>query len=213
MSGGKMMVEFQRRIGKENFSVKCAPQYRAQVNWLFEILENKINNEGCIDIDGPLDIGLTSVQFKKSKNNVKILEHYPSLETSNEMRDDLTRTLSIIQEQKAFLKELGIDESPIRLKTKIVFDKNCLEEKKIFLERIEVEERNYSGWFIGTLDTKNKPEDRESNYQTITVSQLLENRPALVRVLGLPPGYMAIFDGHKVTAVINTFGENLLSPG
>lgn len=42
------------------------------------------------------------------------------------------------------------------------------------------------------------------------VYQLIGKRQELMAVLSLPPGYLIVFDGHEIAAIINENNLNLL---
>lgn len=56
-----------------------------------------------------------------------------------------------------------------------------------------------SGWYIG-------PEDQAralGSYEAILVYQLLALRPALMKVLALPVGYLVVCDRNRIEAILN----------
>ena len=105
------------------------------------------------------------------------------------------------------LRRLELEGDYISLSDKVVVAQNALEGRRIYLERIADAGPGDSGWFVGVVpDKAGADEGREC--RAMSVSELLQRRPALRDVLALPPGYLAVFGGDVLLAILNARDED-----
>jgi len=172
-------------IANENGSEILKPGYKMQVGWSI------------------LQIG------QSSDGELILLEPDYSDDPFKRTREDLTCTLSIQAEQNDF--NIAVSASPFvtSFQDKIIYSKSSLDQKNIYLER-KSPRLNDSGWFIGTNDRNISNYDID-NLAACYTYELLKIRPAIMKVLQMPPGYLIVFDGSEVEAVLNPENEVVYS--
>jgi hypothetical protein len=116
-----------------------------------------------------------------------------------------------LAEQLSFNRKLNIEAHPAEYYKKIIISKGCLAKNNIYLDRQEIEEdeENDSGWFIGESDADAPPD--EDNYEAIHVYDCFRLRRSLMKVLALPPGYLVVFNGNEIEAVLDGNNQNIWS--
>ena len=120
---------------------------------------------------------------------------------------DVTPLLACLVRQLALTSRVGVGPAEARLVDKVVLERGCLDLRRIYLERIESEPGD-SGWFIGSAD-RDEAEGQDRELTALPVWQLVHLRPAVLDVLALQPGYMAILYGDSIEAVLNPSCENV----
>jgi hypothetical protein len=70
-----------------------------------------------------------------------------------------------------------------------------------------VPEKGDSGWYIGEVDQP------QNELKAIYSYQLLPLRPALLKVLALPVGYVVVFENDRIEAILNEQNEQLRFEG
>lgn len=109
----------------------------------------------------------------------------------------------VLLEQKKLLSKLQLTGEAVSLNDKIVCSKGALALDEIYLERIGGCEKGDSGWFIGSTNE----DDEVEEYEAYWVHQLLEIRPAIMKVLSLPSGYLVVFNKDELIAVLDENDE------
>ena len=125
---------------------------------------------------------------------------------------DLTLALHVQYRQVLLLHRYGIVGKAIHFYDKIAVAKGALDNDLITLQRFE--ELGGSGWVIEKFSLHEKgeavPEEAEE-YETIFSYELITRRPALMDVLSLPDGFLAVFNGEDIIDIIDDKGESLMT--
>lgn len=108
----------------------------------------------------------------------------------------------------AILRKLGLEGRFVSLSDKVVITAGALEERRIVAERSDNPAPSDTGWFVRSI-SDNAEEGSEPLLEAITVSELLERRPALRDLLALPPGFLAVFAGDSLLSVLNPENEEV----
>src|SRR5262249_13822522 len=77
-------------------------------------------------------------------------------------------------------------------------------DRRVYMERSHNVEQGDSGWFVGPTDRK----AAESEMVARPTFELLRLRPALLDVLPLPPGYLVVWDGDGIEAIVGPDEKN-----
>jgi hypothetical protein len=107
------------------------------------------------------------------------------------------------------VRSLELPEAAPSPTAKIVIERGCLSSRQLVLVRAAAEELDDdadSGWFIGAAG------DRRSDPELVAVSAqaVMERRPDLRIVLGLPERFLVLLEGTAVRAVLNEEDIDLL---
>src|SRR5947209_3200478 len=93
-------------------------------------------------------------------------------------------------------RQVGDLELVVRFDQLVLAARGCLDERRVYMQRSEPAGRD-SGWYVGPVGSP-APEQKPENFETLRVFELLSRRAPLLRVMGLPPGFLAVFDGDKI---------------
>src|SRR5262249_13489283 len=122
-----------------------------------------------------------------------------------DLKSSITTTLIITAQQNDVLTRLGVQAEACLFSDKIVLAQGALAENGVFLERTSDPSPNESGWYIGPAENRTAPVTYEACY----VYELLTKRPALLQTLALPQGYLVVFAGDRIEAVLNEKEEQV----
>ncbi|MEW5740560.1 MAG: hypothetical protein AB1938_16650 [Myxococcota bacterium] len=112
-------------------------------------------------------------------------------------------TLDVAQAQVDVLRKVGVDGVDARFDTQVIVRRGCLGTERIYLKRDAPQGRS-SGWYIGEVE---RPDVEEQDLEVVTVADVFKKRRYAMRVLALPPGYMAVLDGDFIEAVLDAEGK------
>ena len=111
-------------------------------------------------------------------------------------------TLDILRQQVPLLRAVGEDGVDARYDQELAANPEAFATDDVFLKRDAPEFSEDTGWFLGKLtdlETARPADDLES----VHVYELLRRRPALMAILALPQGYLAIIRGETIAAVFD----------
>ncbi len=117
-----------------------------------------------------------------------------------QLNGDVTRSVTVLADQSSCVSELGVEPLPVAFDHKVVIARGCLSAHRIYLERMakDDEDETDSGWFVGFVDG----EGDNSDFEHVFCFQLLALRPALVPLLLLPEGHVAVFMGGDLQSLV-----------
>jgi hypothetical protein len=183
------------RIGSKLVAVNCQGALRPQCKWLLGYLRETFSPKVEQLRDGfKLQVGWSTLCLREQDGELLVCEPDYRGDPFTRWHDDITSTLTVQAQQNDILKQTGAEGVAALFQHKIVLANGCLAEQRIYLHRTKGSPPGDSGWYVGPV-TKSKD---QPVYEAMYVYQLLQQRPALLQVLALPPGFMVIFDGDKI---------------
>jgi len=88
--------------------------------------------------------------------------------------------------------------------SKVILARGVWAHQRVYLERTKTDDPKDSGWYIGVADGT-----RVSDYDAMSVGDLLASCPALDTVLRLPVGYVVVLVGASLEDVFDSHGKRL----
>lgn len=178
-----------------------------QADWLLGLIE-RIQHEGTILKNAAkIQVGWSVLTMREQGNEVVILgpdfDGNPMLDTT----EDLSLTLSVQAQQNDVLNRLRLEGRAALFQDKIVTARGALERERVYIERSGDPPKGDSGWYLGLVETDQGAGQLEA-YQ---IYEMLRLRPALMQALALPTGYLVVFEGDDIAAVLNKDNIDLWS--
>jgi len=193
------MISRTAQVNADRIIGKSDMRTIQQLDWLISFLKN-LADEGDIIRDGAsIQFGWTIFFIKRIDNDLIVYAPDFNRNPFQDRTDNLTLALEIQAEQNDILHKLGIEGQSINFQDKVVIAKGVLSERRIYLERKSNVPKWDSGWYVGLIDNKNI----ERTLEAIYVYQLLKIRQSLLRVFSLPAGYLVVFDGDEIEAILD----------
>ena len=143
--------------------------------------------------------------MNKNENGYSILAPDYGKNPLTDNTEDLCAALIIQLEQGMILHSVGLEGELVSYLDKIVCHKGVLDTDKIYMERTKGYKKSDSGWYIGAVEGIEPSEELEAFY----AFQVIKLRPSIIKVLALPSGYLAVFNGDELEAVINEQNEEI----
>lgn len=195
------------KIGDNTVVVRCSTALVIQAEWLLGLLHRLWVQGVPIDAGKKIQLGWSILSFRQESPGLLVVcepdfSRNPFLDT----RDDVSCTLSVQQAQNTFAKQIQVEILPVSFQDKVVIAKGSLSTSHIYLERNADPKKGDSGWYIGPCEPTSSPPDLEAVY----VYELLQLRPSVLQCLGLPPGYLVVFQDEEIETVLNADNKNVL---
>ncbi|WP_394848670.1 hypothetical protein LZC95_14575 [Pendulispora brunnea] len=121
---------------------------------------------------------------------------------------DVSGALVLLTAQLRVTSIIGVEPCDYRIDQTITVLKEALDQERFCMVRQEPSSPNDSGWYLGSAE--NGPQDHApANYAIVPLAALFRLRPAALRVLALPPGFLARFEGDALVGVGNEDDEEV----
>lgn len=198
------MMDIERNIAGNLFSLKCEECLSNQADALFEIISNIEINKLKDGLKIQVGWNIFTIVEYEEKFSIVAPDYKKNPFIDN--TEDLSLALLIQLEQGVFLHKLNLDGEMISFQDKIVCAKGALLLDDIYLERSVEYEKGDSGWYVGPVDNAISVNEFEAYY----VYQLLGVRPSIVKSLVLPNGYMTVWHKEELKAVLDEKDKDIL---
>jgi hypothetical protein len=206
------MTKYTRQVGDATLAVQCRSALEAQAAWLLDTI-SAFKSQGKGLADGVrIQVGWSLLTLQQRGGELVVCEPAYADNPFSALSDDVSATLTVLAQQRDLLAKLGVQGAFALFNEKIVLLRGALNVEHIYLERSEPTAGD-SGWYIAPVEGDAPDESADPNevYESIYVYQLLQSRPSLLPVLALPSGYLVVFQGQQIEAVLNESGVNVWS--
>lgn len=121
---------------------------------------------------------------------------------------DVSRALDLLTAQLHVTSIVGVVPCDYRIDQTITVLKEAMAQETFYMVRQEPSSPSDSGWYLGA--SENGPHDHDpANYDVVPLTALFRMRPAALKVLALPPGFLARFEGEALVGVGNEKDEEV----
>lgn len=201
------MTEFSRSIANNRFVVVCHPALKDQAEGLLDVMETMASAGTRFKSGETFNFG--GLVFSLQSRGADVLVGRPILEGKAVLgrEEDISQMLSALRSQLSVAYLVNVEPTQTDISDRMIFERDCMEEKKVYLERSMPSSPGDSGWFIGTAEKEGSSRDRE--LVSGRVWELFLHRPPLLSALALPHDYAAVFEGDKIVAVLSPSNKNL----
>lgn len=205
-------MRFSTEIGARTVTLQCRDDLEAQANGVLRHLRQTFSAQSERLKDGfKIQYGWSVLCIRDEVPDLILCEPNFRSNPFMEWNGDISTTLAVLLHQAAFLHLIEFPASnavTARFDDKIVLSRGCLSDRRICLQRTEVSRGrpgmiDDSGWYIGPV-----PPRKDPDYQAIRVYELLHMRPAALKVLELPPGFLVILNGDEVEGIQGPGGKS-----
>lgn len=197
------LTTFTREIGGRAVVARCEPTLAPEAARLLDGVARKWPNGRGLAEGATFDAGWTRLRLIGADGALVLCE--PDFEHGGHV-SHVQHTLAVAAAQAKVLRRLRVKGDAPRHDAKVVVRRGALEAARAQLERHTVAPGS-SGWFVGLPDEDPPPE--ASAFETLTVGDLVERRPALLALFALPVGYTAIVAGEGVETVLDPDFEDV----
>jgi hypothetical protein len=112
-----------------------------------------------------------------------------------------TDTARVLFDQGSVCKSLNVEPVASWYTHEVRLAPGVLDEDKVYLLRRAPASDHDTGWYVGPLATRD--ELKEEELETIKVYELLRRRRDLLHAMALPVGYLAVYFGSIIDAILD----------
>ncbi|MFN3652317.1 MAG: hypothetical protein ACK47B_22295 [Armatimonadota bacterium] len=199
------MAELFKTIGSTVLRVRCDDHLLRQAQGVLDSAATFAHTENGLSPGVTIQFGWSLLMLWPDGDLLAICEPDFDGDALRAFRDDVSCTLEVVTLQTQFLRQLGIEAGSLRFDEKVVFKRGALSECRIYAER-QASAPGDSGWYVGPADDTTPPTTEALT--ACRVYELLRLRPSLLPALALPEGFLVVFNGDAVEAVLDPGNEN-----
>jgi hypothetical protein len=195
------VTEHALDLGGLKLVARCDDGLAVQARSLLELLAG-LRGRGKGLADGvTVQFGWSVLTLRRRGKKLLVCEPDFDGDPFHDLREEVSCTLSVLVGMTAVVNRLGVKPVEARFDDKVVLAKSCLAERRVYLQRSEPRPGD-SGWYLGPVD-RPAPKKHPDSYESLFVFELRRRRASSLQVLALPPGYLAVFDGDEVEAIVD----------
>jgi hypothetical protein len=120
-------------------------------------------------------------------------------------------TLRVLDDQARVIHLTGAAARATRFDETVLVSDRAWDAPRVVCDRARTATAGYSGWHIGADD--DAPAQAPATATKVSAGELAVRRPAWAAVLALPAGYLATFEGDRLTAVYDERSRQVASFG
>jgi hypothetical protein len=199
------MKNFTTKISNKNLIARCDENFSAQADWLLQTVKEIGEKNGGLKDGETIRLSWTIIKVKETSAEFILCEPDFAGNPFEHTVENVNMSLLVLAQQNDVLNKLKITGEPVLFSDKVVYDNDCLNKERIYLERLNDVSEGDSGWYIGNAEDKTD----KSELKALYVYQLLTIRPKLLSVLSLPSEYIAIFNADKIEAIVDSNNMNM----
>jgi hypothetical protein len=193
-------MKLERRIGGHKIVVSIDPRHRERAVGLLATLAELHAAGPPLAAGSTIDFGWCRLVLKPAGQLLEVHEPDFAAGTAGATRASLDNTFDVLVAQIALAAQVGAEPVAAPAEDTLVVRKGALALRRLFAKR-EAPSPGDTGWFVGDPDDGLAPD--VVDMERITVGSLVRDRPSLLPVLALPPGYIAVLAGDDVEAILD----------
>lgn len=196
---------FQRKIGEYTVVVQCLEDLAIQATALLSKLEQLHSIGPALRPGTVVQFGWSRLTLELDGNNLIVCEPDYDGDPFHHTVPVVDRTLRVIMDQAFICRSLNSVGREVTFDQTIVVAKAAIDTPKIYLDRVETEINEFSGWYLGPTDGDSINEYKDQ-VESLYVYQLLNLRPAVMKILNLPFNCIVIFNGDTIETIFDSNG-------
>lgn len=195
----------ERRKELENYAitVKFQAAYAGEVDHLIKILATSIGMNATAADGMKVKVGWSILTLRNRVQELTVYEPDFYQDPHKDTREDISTTLKVMAAQAKMSHMIpGIRLIGCTCFDTVQVQENVFNTRKTFMRRVKAQVHSESGLYISNTDPleaiKAKHPEPTRNWETY---MLLKERFAFIQALGLPPEYVAEFDGNEMVCI------------
>jgi len=197
-------------IRKPLFSLSCDSRLESQGNWLANLVSSRENTSPGIQDGITIQVGWSVTKLIQVGDDLVL--HEPDFDRNpfTDYRPNVSTTLLVLGMQLDLISRLKCEVNTARFDDKIVVQKGCLADDRIYAER-KTPSPGDSGWYIGSAEERASTgaPPPVSELEAIWVYELLRLRPSVLEALALPVGWLVRWNGATIDALADHEDRNV----
>lgn len=195
--------EYTMPYGAHTIVVHADPALRGEVDRLFLLFEDLLAESVPLTETTRLPIGWTTLSFVVDHDRLLVEEPDYDDDPEANTRPDISVSLATLARQRAVLQQVGVPGQAIDFDQHVLTIRGVLEREEVMLVRVESPGGRLTGWRLTPAEGLEDADEIES----VPVHVILAARPELLDAMLLPPGYLALYSGARLTTIVNEANE------
>jgi hypothetical protein len=189
-----------RMIGNRDVIAYCDPSLRREVGVLFDMVEAMADQGAEVVAGMRVHAGWTTLSLVEKDGELVFQEpDYDATEPETAWRLDVSASLRMLVDQTEILTRIGLPGEQINFDQHVLVVHGTLEMEQVYLVRVASPGGRMTGWRVAPTEDQ----EGEMEIDSIPLYELYRKRPALVRAMLLPVGYMAFFTGDDIDVIVD----------
>jgi hypothetical protein len=191
-----------RRIGDAQVVAYCDPRLRTQVELLFDAVDGMRRQGARIRAGLRVPAGWTTLTLAAGDGGLVVREpDYDARDPERQTRPDITISLDVLDRQTRVLADVGVEGQALDFDEHVLLVRGVLDRERVYLVRVQSPGGRSTGWRVAP--TEGEDEGLEMEVESVPLWTLVRARPALLRAMLLPPGYMVFFRRDEIEAIVD----------
>jgi len=198
-------VRYERQIGDSVVVVNCEEDLSQQAAALLSKLEQLHGQGPPLHSGTVVQFGWSRLVLKPDGNDLVVCEPDFDHDPFSRTVPEVDRTLRVAAEQAGVCRLAKAVGPDVSFAQTVVIAKGHLSTPMIYLDRRDPEVNGFSGWYLGP-SAEETTIDSQEQLEPVYIYQLLNLRPAVIKVLNLPINYLVVFSGDTIDMIFDATG-------
>lgn len=194
----------ERHLGGMLVRVECADERARQADDILGVVATLPKAE--IVAGTSFRFGWSRLRLISDGRALRVAEPDFAKWPQDEWEPTVDITLDVLSLQVALLHRIGEKGVDVWLDQLLIVASEALSVSDLYVRRTQSRSTEDSGWLLATLAD---PEalTRGEGLEAIAIATLVTRRRAILQALTLPVGFTAIFDGERLTEILDGAGR------
>ncbi|WP_106092052.1 immunity protein Imm33 domain-containing protein [Enhygromyxa salina] len=202
-SEGARPGEWVMAYGAQTIYVHADPALGGEVERLLLLFGDLLAESVPLTAKTRLPIGWTTLTFAADQDRLVVEEPDYDNDPEANTRPDISVSLATLARQRAVLEQVGVPGEAIDFDQHVLTVTGVLERDEVMLVRVESPGGRLTGWRLTPAEGLEEADEVES----VPVHVIFNARPELLDAMLLPPGYLALYGGGRLTTIVNEANE------
>lgn len=199
MSFFSKLKKYKVEINGQSISFKCNNNIKI-VNFFIELMKSWETKEKLFYENSKIKINWSYYVIKEIKNEFVIFAVDYLKNPFEDITEDLTLSLNILQNQSAIINMTKLNEEETDFQQTLVVKKSALNSNKLYLLKQESTSNSDSGWFLGDINNTDNTND-PNELMCVKEYELLKICPCAVYVMNLPLGTLVTIIDKEINTI------------
>lgn len=193
---------YSRNVAGQVLLLECSPILHGVAEDVLDVFAS-LSEDGRVPRDGfRIRFGWSLFSLRRERRGLRVCEPRFAGDPLTESNSTIDITLSVLAEQLALLRAVGVEAQDVAFDQQIIFAGDALKASSVHALRTEPQSEEDSGWSVAPVPAAGEQVDAD-NLSVLRVHELVVRRPVLLQAMTLPVGYLVTANGDRLIRVID----------
>ena len=189
----------------------CGADLSVQAEALLAKLEQLHQSGPALHSGSVVQFGWSRLVLEADGTNLVVCEPDFANDPFSKTVPEVSWTLRVASEQAGICRLVQALGQDVSFDQTVLVAKGHLSTSRIYLDRRQPDVRDFSGWYLGPF-TEEAPVHDQDQLELLYIFQLLQLRPAVLKVLNLPFNYVVVFNEDAIDMIFDSNGTVVWPP-